>query len=131
MTQHYVGTKIVVAWAQAGKDGAPGYAIKYPDGYMSWSPKEVFEEAYIALGHLDQYMPHEQRVFAEHIELNARTSRLSNFIMTEGSAFYSLPDEDRSLLEQQCVLMEELLVVTGKQVERLRRKKHDENNDGA
>jgi hypothetical protein len=23
-----------------------GYLIKYPDGYVSWSPKDVFEEAY-------------------------------------------------------------------------------------
>lgn len=24
----------------------PGYKVKYPDGYVSWSPKAVFEEAY-------------------------------------------------------------------------------------
>lgn len=23
-----------------------GYAVRYPDGYLSWSPKSVFEEAY-------------------------------------------------------------------------------------
>lgn len=23
-----------------------GYLVKYPDGYQSWSPKDVFEEAY-------------------------------------------------------------------------------------
>lgn len=23
-----------------------GYCVEYPDGYMSWSPKEVFEAAY-------------------------------------------------------------------------------------
>ena len=23
-----------------------GYLVKYPDGYVSWSPKEIFEEAY-------------------------------------------------------------------------------------
>lgn len=26
--------------------GAPGYQVVYPDGYVSWSPKEVFEDAY-------------------------------------------------------------------------------------
>ncbi len=26
--------------------GADGYLVAYPDGYMSWSPKKVFEEAY-------------------------------------------------------------------------------------
>jgi hypothetical protein len=24
----------------------PGYLVKYPDGYVSWSPKDVFENAY-------------------------------------------------------------------------------------
>ena len=27
-------------------DGVPGYKVVYPDGYVSWSPKGVFEEAY-------------------------------------------------------------------------------------
>lgn len=24
----------------------PGYLVRYPDGYESWSPKDVFESAY-------------------------------------------------------------------------------------
>ena len=50
MTQHYIDTKQIVAWEQ-DKDGKPGYAVKYPDGYISWSPKDVFEAAYLAQGH--------------------------------------------------------------------------------
>lgn len=49
MTQHYVGVKIVVAWEQE-KDGQPGYAVKYEDGYVSWSPKATFEAAYLPMG---------------------------------------------------------------------------------
>lgn len=45
MTQDYIGTKQVTAWKQE-KDGEPGYAVKYADGYVSWSPKAVFESAY-------------------------------------------------------------------------------------
>ena len=45
MTHRYIGTKEVTAWA-AEKDGKPGYGVKYEDGYTSWSPKEVFEDAY-------------------------------------------------------------------------------------
>jgi hypothetical protein len=26
--------------------GRPGYKVTYPDGYVSWSPKETFETAY-------------------------------------------------------------------------------------
>lgn len=29
-----------------GQENRDGYAVIYPDGYKSWSPKEVFEQAY-------------------------------------------------------------------------------------
>jgi hypothetical protein len=55
MTHKYIGTKEIVAWPQ-GKEVPPcehnplgflhGYAVKYPDGYISWSPKDVFDKAY-------------------------------------------------------------------------------------
>ncbi len=45
MTQYYYGTKLIEAWASE-KDGKEGYQVKYKDGYLSWSPKDVFEEAY-------------------------------------------------------------------------------------
>lgn len=41
----YIGTKIIQA-EPAEKDGKDGYKVVYPDGYESWSPKDVFEEAY-------------------------------------------------------------------------------------
>ena len=45
----YIGTKIIEAvpsirMASATTEG--GYRVRYPDGYESWSPKAVFEEAY-------------------------------------------------------------------------------------
>lgn len=45
MTHRYIGTKEVTAWP-ADKDGKPGYAVKYADGYTSWSPQDAFEDAY-------------------------------------------------------------------------------------
>ena len=50
----YIGTKVVRAWPKKApkdvkgnnKPGDPGYAVKYEDGYISWSPKETFERAY-------------------------------------------------------------------------------------
>lgn len=51
--QKYIGTKIIEAepcpaWKDSGnsKAGDPGYKVRYADGYESWSPKDVFEEAY-------------------------------------------------------------------------------------
>lgn len=52
--QTYIGTKIVMAepcerWEEGGdvKAAVPGYKVIYPDGYESWSPKDVFEKAYL------------------------------------------------------------------------------------
>ena len=30
----------------SNQDDRPGYLVKDPDGYVSWSPKDVFENAY-------------------------------------------------------------------------------------
>ena len=43
--KNYIFFKIVKAEPQE-KDGRPGYKVVYPDGYVSWSPKDVFEKAY-------------------------------------------------------------------------------------
>jgi len=57
--KQYIGAKILKAepmtsheWVlestgeKAVTDDAPGYKVIYPDNYTSWSPKEVFENAY-------------------------------------------------------------------------------------
>lgn len=41
----YIGVKIVKAWPEA-RDYKDGYAVRYEDGYISWSPKKTFERAY-------------------------------------------------------------------------------------
>ena len=66
MEQTYIGTKIIAAEPMdmatfsltdqgrplgpvgVGSDGkgAPGYKVRYENGYISWSPKEVFERSY-------------------------------------------------------------------------------------
>jgi hypothetical protein len=50
MMQRYIGTKIIHAVREDRPDERPsqedGYAVIYPGGYRSWSPKDVFEEAY-------------------------------------------------------------------------------------
>ena len=49
----YVGAKIIKAEPAPApcsigehEKGEPGYKVEYPDGYASWCPKDVFEEAY-------------------------------------------------------------------------------------
>ena len=43
--QTYLGVKLVEAYPEE-RDGKPGYAVSYPDGYKSWSPRAVFDAAY-------------------------------------------------------------------------------------
>lgn len=46
--QTYLGVKRVEAYPEE-RDGKPGYAVIYPDGYKIWSPKDVFEAAYFPI----------------------------------------------------------------------------------
>lgn len=98
MTQHYIGTKQIEAWEQ-DKDGQPGYAVKYSDGYISWSPKDVFEAAYLPMGHIGHLAPHQQRVVGEKVELDDKLTKLQGFLKTE--FFAGLSQTDRHLLETQ------------------------------
>lgn len=50
--KNYIGVKIVKAEPQTN-DGKAGYKIVYPDGYVSWSPQDVFEKAYRELDCVD------------------------------------------------------------------------------
>ena len=55
----YIGSKLIRALEMDRKtfentvtkkdydnENEPGYRVTYPDGYVSWSPKSVFENAY-------------------------------------------------------------------------------------
>ena len=115
MTQHYVGTKIVEAWKQE-KDGQPGYAVKYSDGYISWSPQAQFEAAYLAIGHIGNLPGHIQRMVAEHAELADRILKLDAFTKTE--TFLALPELERTDLFQQLALMSQYQTVLKARLER-------------
>lgn len=101
----YKGTKVVLAepmneltavelgYARPNEDNhewREGYHVVYPDGYHSWSPKNVFEEAYKCF---ETYI---DRVKIEKAELNERMKNLDKFIRSE--KFGNLDDEDQSLL---------------------------------
>lgn len=79
----YIGTKLVEAepaWRLNGKvydagtmfGGADrpeeGYRVRYPDGYESWSPKEVFEKAYLPLEHNQELKTDEPSISARMVE---------------------------------------------------------------
>ena len=84
----YIGTKVIMAEpltmteAQKvlGRELKPataeedGYLVEYKDGYKSWSPKSVFEEAYKPS---DTVL---DRLKIERYELRERIEKLEDFI---------------------------------------------------
>lgn len=124
MTEHYIGTKIVIALAMtrlayndyrgwklpADENGADeGYLVEYTDGgapnhpdhagYISWSPKEQFDAGYVCMGHVDNLLPHQQRVVGEKVQLMDRIVKLTSFIGTP--QFESLDEAEKARLKLQ------------------------------
>ncbi len=117
MTQHYIGTKQIVAWEEE-RDGKPGYAVKYPDGYTSWSPKDTFESAYLPQGH-DGSRIHEQMV--DDFIVKIEGTRLGNhavilvtlrngFTLIEESACVDAANYDQALGEEYALKKAKLRV---------------------
>lgn len=114
----YIGTKQVSAepmtYGEAHKKGLirenayvseyddnPGYLVEYADGYQSWTPANVFEEAYkVAETPLD-------RVNIEASDLIKRSDKLGNFIynQNEGKDFHALGLGTRAALVAQHNMM--------------------------
>lgn len=86
-------------------EAEPGYAVKYPDGYVSWSPKAVFEAAYLPMGHIGHLPPHQQRVIGEKVQLDDKIGKLSAFFDTD--LFKGLPAKENELLTAQLGAMVE------------------------
>lgn len=94
----------------------PGYAVKYADGYTSWSPKAVFEAAYIPVGHIGHLPPHQQRVICEKAQLDDKLAKLDAFFITP--LFGGLPDADRELLTEQARVMTDYSGLLRQRIER-------------
>lgn len=114
MTHEYIGTKQVTAWPEE-KYGAAGYGVKYADGYISWSPKAVFEEAYIDIGHVSQLPPHQQRVIGEKAELDKKARDLSAFIGLN-PIFETLDAAEQERLKEQNDIMWQYSEILGTRI---------------
>lgn len=113
MTQHYIGTKQIMAWAQ-DKYGQPGYAVKYADGYISWSPKDVFEAAYLPMGHVGHLPPHQQRVIGEKIQLDDKLEKLTAFL--ESPRYAALDSGEQHRLSIQVNAMRTYSRILGERI---------------
>lgn len=85
-----------------------GYLVTYPDGYQSWSPKKVFEDAYkVSETYID-------RMIIEKQEVEARYLAGRKFSFSED--FVSLSENQRTLLRKQLEMMENYLYLLTKRI---------------
>ena len=113
MTQEYIGTKQITGWPFE-KDGEQGYKVQYEDGYTSWSPKDVFEKAYIGIGHVKHLPPHVQRMIGEKAQNDDRLAKLRAFI--ESPAFRDLSVKSQEMLTTQAGAMGELSEILAERI---------------
>lgn len=116
--KHYIGTKQVEAepmskgeayekgLLKAGivpseeESSEIGYHVRYKDGYESWSPKSVFEEAYqVSETPLD-------RMLIEQVELDDRLTKLNGFIQ-HSDKFKMLDSVTQAMLQAQLQAMKD------------------------
>lgn len=126
----FIGTKVIMAMPMTmteaqkvlGKEIKPatfeedGYLVEYKDGYKSWSPKSVFEEAYKpAETFLD-------RLAIEKHELTEKVDKLRKFL--------SLEDAQMKVGSFQFVRMTEQLEAMEKYLNILTRRIEDLKDEG-
>lgn len=114
--EKYIGVKRVLAVPMSyneaiekgyrvnDKTATEGYEVEYEDGYKSWSPKDVFDKAYIQdipfkIEDVHLMKPHEQRVINEYEELVVKYNALNAFIGTD--LFHTLPVDEQGRLKFQ------------------------------
>ena len=110
--QTYVGVKRIQAEPQE-KDGKPGYHVVYEDGYESWSPKDVFERAYLAIARPDKLTDADIANFMSCGEMlsenRGEKTTLVEFIMPTGWIDYEVSscvspiNYDQELGEKICI----------------------------
>ena len=81
-------------------DGGPSNAFGHA-GYISWSPKDVFERSYKEVKTVPGLAPHQQRVVDEHAECLERLRKLRAFIGDAKGPFRQLDDAERHRLMHQ------------------------------
>lgn len=140
----YIGTKVIHAirmsrltynqlrgWTvPANENGADeGYLVQYADGqetnvpgytgYVSWSPRDVFERSYREVGQSPAPKPETflDRLVKEHADLGLKVNKLEAFFETE--AFKKLDSRDAHDLREQHTHMANYYWVVNRRLKRL------------
>ena len=116
---------IVEDGIQLTEDDEPGYLVKYEDGYESWSPKDVFEEAYREIKEWRDRMKvdgenqeYKMRVIIEAEELQRKVDKLDSFLDNiPGEVLEQLVKDEHIRLKQQLMAMQYYLTILVERIE--------------
>lgn len=137
--QRFIGNKTILAqamtraaynayrgWALPGNENGDdeGYLVEYTDGgapndtrhagYVSWSPKEQFDNAYRERPFIPGLAPHQQRVIDEKAELGEKIHKLVDFL--ESPLFAGLPVDEQLRLKRQTVAMDQYFTILAERI---------------
>ena len=121
----FIGTKVIMAEPMTmteaqkvlGRELKPatveedGYLVEYKDGYKSWSPKSVFEEAYKCT---ETFL---DRLKIEYAELLERFEKCAVFVYSEKFREVVKEDYPAFLLSLQREFMERYLTILGQRMD--------------
>lgn len=111
----YIGVKLIQAYSchkSTPTGNVEGYNVKYADGYESWSPKEVFESAYLCIGRNDMaIMPNCIEDMISHVsseQINPKTvltkvELVTGFMQYETSSCVSPENYDERIGRDICM----------------------------
>lgn len=103
-----------------------GYLVEYQDGgkandqrhagYISWSPKDVFERSYKEIPQ-SSFPPHQQRVMDEKRELDEKLQKLTAFISSEKFSTIVQDEAERLRLVCQEETMKDYSAILAERIE--------------
>lgn len=94
-----------------------GYSIEYPDGYVSWSPKDVFEKAYMKLDNnkelpsgvsigekmVDEFISHTETFTMGNRTTVVRCVLRNGFVIVESSSCVDPANYSQEMGEEICM----------------------------
>jgi hypothetical protein len=88
-----------------------GYKVIYPDGYVSWSPKEIFESAYMQIGDNNTITPKNVDSFIKELKVNTlgekttivQATLVNGFEIIESSSCVDPANYDEKLGSEICL----------------------------
>ena len=118
MIRNYISVKLIKAEpCKAWKDfkghmtGDEGYKIYYPDGYVSWCPKDIFEAQYLEMQKEDTVTQEDVSNFIDKVEscqigektILTQVKLKNNFTIEETSSPIDAKNFDMKIGEQICM----------------------------